>query len=264
MVPENPLRVALLVVAVVLADSTCSSVMHAESFDKPIRKTVVDLGPSSYLMPNNPSRIELSCFYYPDLMVKELNDPGVKGVLWVTMTPFINKNPHTCQLAHASTERFMAKLGWRFEGVKGPLMFLEPADGDGNGGRPFRVLDMKTGRKIFEDSTQWNDRLEFAHAPDGSVSLRYLRAVGGDCSIPKGGMSCWIKFSRHYGLLPATVPECTGYRRKGDKELNAGDLSLPPQEITTPSAIAYPVAVELSPRPSIKAIPGPVRCTPVM
>ncbi len=254
---------ALLGVAVVLGISTSASVARTESFDKPLRKTVVDLGPSPYLMPNDPARIQLSCFYYQDFMVKELNNPGLKGVRWVTVTPFTYENAPACRLAHASTERFMAKEWWSFEGVKGSLLFLEAADGDGNGGMPFRILDLGTGKKFFEDSAWWNGHLEFVHTTDETVSLRYLRVVGGDCSIPKEGMSCWSKFRRRYRLATATVPNCTGYRREGEKEWVVGDEGVPPEEISTASAIAYPVVVELSPRPTIKAVPGPVKCTPV-
>jgi hypothetical protein len=263
MVPENPVRVALLVVAAVLGNSTFGFVAHAESFDQPVRKTVVNLGRSPYLMPNNPSRIQLFCFYYRDFMIKELNNPGLKGVRWVTITPVIKKDAPACRLAYAPSERIMAKEWWSLEGVKGSLLFLEAADGDDNGGMPFRVLDMTTGKKIFEDSAWWKDHLEFERAADGRMSLRYLRVVGGDCSIPKDGMGCWSKFSRHYGLLPATVPKCVGYRHEGDKEWVVGDPGVPPDEISTASAIAYPVVVKLFPQPTIKAIPGQVTCTPV-
>jgi hypothetical protein len=128
---------------------------------------------------------------------------------------------------------------------------------------PFRVMDLKTGKKIFEDSAWWNGHLEFADTANQSVALRYLRVVGGDCSIPKDGMGCSSKFRRHYGLAPATVPKCTGYRHEGDKEWVVGDEGVAPEEITTASAIAYPVVVKLFPRPSIRAAPGPVKCTPV-
>jgi hypothetical protein len=250
-------------VTVVLGSSTSASVALAESFDKTVHKTVVNLGRSPYLMPNNPARIQLSCYYYHDFMIKELNDPGLKGVRWVTVTPVTNEEAPACRLAHASTERWMAKGWWGFEGVKGSLLFLEAADGDSNAGMPFRVLDLGTGKKIFEDSALWNGQLEFAHTAGGTVSLRYLRVVGGDCSIPKDGMSCWGKFRRRYGLVIATVPTCTGYRHEGEKEWVVGDEGVPPEEIDTASAIAYPVVVELFPRPSIRAVPGLVKCVPV-
>jgi hypothetical protein len=154
----------------------------------------------------------------------------------------------------------MTKDGWFFEGVKGSLLFLEASEGDENAGMPFRVVDMKTGQKLFEDSARGSGHLAFAHASDGNTSLRYLRRVGGDCSIPKDGMSCWSQFRRHYGLALATPPKWTGYRKEGEKEWVVGDEGVPPEEINTPSAIDYPVVVELSPRPSIRAVPGPVQC----
>jgi hypothetical protein len=157
----------------------------------------------------------------------------------------------------------MAKTWWGFLGVKGSLLFLEAADGDGNAGMPFRVLDMKSGRKIFEDSARGDSHPKFVPGPDGSESLRYLRRVGGDCSIPKDGMSCWSKFRRHYGLLPSTVPKCVGYRRVGDEQSAVSYDDLPPAEVSSPSVIDYPVTVELFPHPTIRAVPGPVKCFPI-
>ena len=94
---KNAIVALLGVTVVVLVNSTPASVAHTESFDKPIRKTVVNLGRSPYLMPNNPDRIQLSCFFYQDFMVKELNDPGVKGVRSVTVTPTIKESaPLSC------------------------------------------------------------------------------------------------------------------------------------------------------------------------
>lgn len=238
--------VGLLGLAVVLGSSTSASVALTESFDKPVRKMVVNLGRSSYLKPNNPARIQLSCFYYRDFMVRELNDPGLKGARWVTVTPFINEDAPPCRPALASTERIMAKEWWSFLGVKGSLLFLEAADGDSNGGMPFRVLDLETGKKIFEDSAWGNGHLEFMNTTDESVSLKYLRVVGGECSIPKHGMSCWSKFIRRYALADATEPKCTGYYHEGEKEWVMGDEGVPPDDINTPSAIAYPVVVEPS------------------
>ncbi len=260
---KNAIVALLGVTVVVLGNSTPASGAGTESFDKPIRRTVVNLGPSAYLMPNNPDQIQLSCFYYHDFMVKQLNDPGMKGVRWVTVTPVIKEDAPTCRVAHGSSERYMAKGWWSFEGVKRSLLFLEAADGDSNGGMPFRILDLKTGSKIFEDSEWWNGHLEFTHTADETMSLRYLRVVAGDCSIPKDGMNCWSKSRRRYGLANETVPKCSGYRVEGEKEWVVGDNGVPPEEISTASAIAYPVEVALFPRPSIKALPGPVNCSPV-
>ena len=252
--------VGLLGVTAALVNVISGSAATAGSFDKPVRKTVVDLGPSSTVMPKYPARIQLSCFYYHGLMVKQWNDQGVKGAPWVTITPAINGSTPACRPTHGSTEQFMTKDGWFFEGVKGPLLFLEASEGDENAGMPFRVLDIKTGKKVFEDSARAGAHLEFARTSNGNMSLRYLRRVGGDCSIPKDGMSCWNKFSNHYRLAVSPVPQCTGYRREGEKEWVVGAEGVPPEEINTPSAIDYPVVVEFFPEPSIRAVPGPVSC----
>jgi len=255
--------VALLGVTIALGNSTSATGAPTESFDKPLRKKVVNLVRSRYQLPYNPYRFQLSCFYYPGFMVKEVINRGVKGAFSVTVTPVIREAAPPCHLEHASTERLMSKDLWAFAGVKGSLLFLEEAEGDSNGGKPFRVLEWETGKRVFEDSTREIDHLEFLHTTDESVSLRYLRVVGGDCSIPMEGMNCWSKFKKHYGLATATVPRCTGYRRKGEHEGPVDHWGIPLVSIDTASAIDYPVEVDIFPHPSIRAIPGPVKCGPV-
>jgi len=253
MVPKHPIGVALIIVTVVLGHSACGSILLAEDFDKPVLKTVVDLGHSLYLRPSSSSRILLNCYYYQGFMVKQLDDPGLKGTRWVTVTPVLNGDAPACRRSHGSTERFMAKGWWGFIGMKGQLLFLESADGEDDG-MPVRILDLKTGRKIFEDSISLTHfRIDLARTPDGRMSMRYLRVVRGDCSIPKGGETCWNRFRQQFGLVLASVPTCTGYD---------GEQPVPVEEEETVSAISYPVVVELSPRPSIKAVPGPGTCRP--
>jgi len=249
-----PVRAALLVVTVVLGNSALASVALAESFDEPLRKMVVDLGPSPSQgqLPGSRFRVKLSCSYYPAFVIKELDDDGLKGTRWVTIVPVSDGQVPACRRSHGSKDRFIAQEWWSFIGVKGSLLFLEAADGDDNQGMPFRVLDLKTGKKIFEDSAWWDGHLEFAHTPDGKMSLSYLRVVGGGCSIPKGGTSCWNKFSEKFGLPLAAAPKCTNY---------LGEPTITAEDAEARSVIAYPVAVELFPQPSIKAVPGPVKCS---
>jgi hypothetical protein len=144
---RHPPRLALVIVAAALGNFAFGSATLAESFDKPLRKTVVDVGRSPYLMPGTTSlraaesRIKLLCFYYANFMVKELDDPGLKGTRWVTVAPVVNGHAPACHRSYSSTDRFVAKEWWSFTGVKGSLLFLQAADGDSNGGMPFRVLD---------------------------------------------------------------------------------------------------------------------------
>ena len=251
----------LCVVSLVLGNLTSSSFASAESFDKPVRKTVVELGPPS-LMPSRGGQIQLSCFYYPDFMVKQLVDPSEKGTQWVTIDPVRNGDSPGCRQSHSPMERFIAEDGWFFIGAKGSRVFLEAADGT-SGGMPFRILDQRTGKKIFEDSMWGRAHFEFLQESGGKLTVRYLRLVEGDCSLAKDEIGCWNKFREKYGLANATVPKCMGYRREGEREWVPGDEGVPPAEITNPSALVYPVLLEFSPRPSIKAAQGTVRCFPV-
>jgi hypothetical protein len=266
----NTLRVALVVVAVGFARAASCSAAPAESFDKPLRTTVVDLGRSQYLMPNNPSRIKLTCFYYPDFMVKQFDDPGLKGAD-ISVVPVLDGQVPACRRSRGAGERSITRIrGWSgyFKGVKDQLLFLDASDGS-DGGMPFAVFDWKTLEKLFQDSALFWDsnflrqNLAFERTPDGRLSLRYRRVVEGTCSIPKDGMSCWNSFRKQFGLASAPVPTCTGYRREGDKEWVVGDEGVPPEDIKTTSAIAYPVAAELFTKPSIDVAPGPVKCMPV-
>ena len=251
MIPRYPIGRTLVIIAVMLGHLAFSSALRA---DEPLRKTDVDLEQSAYLRPGTRSHILLSCFYYRDFMVKQLDDPGMKGVRWVTIAPVLNGQMPPCRRSHGPTERFIAKGWWGFIGVERQLLLLEAADGEDDG-IAVRVLDLRTKRKIFEDSISLTHfRIEFAYTQDGKVSgMRYLRVVQGDCSLPKGGETCWNRFRQQFGLLQESVPTCTGYE---------GEQPVPIEEEQTVSAITYPVVVELFPRPSIKAVAGPITCRP--
>jgi hypothetical protein len=202
-------------------------------------------------------------------MLKELNDPGLKGAAWIAIVPVLNGHVSPCRRSHGAGERLIGRRwGGYFKGVKGQLLFLDAEDGT-DGGMPFAIFDWKTGKKLFQDSVLFSNSgpvdadIEFAYAPDGKMSMSYLRVVEGDCSVPKDGITCWNKFREKFGLPLAPVPKCTGYYKEGEKKWALGDQGVAPGEVETTSVIAYPVVVELFPRPSIKAVAGPVKCSPV-
>jgi hypothetical protein len=223
---------------------------HAESFDKPLQKKVVDIGRSEYLMSNDNRHVTLTCSYYSTFMIKELNDPGNKGALSISVSP----DHAACTKTSGPGERlFNDQDGhpWDgyFAGVKQNLVFLRRSDGDG-GGLPFAAFDPTTGTKLFEDSVRLgsggNLDLNFVHASSSQITLRYSRVVTEDCSIPKDGSACWNKFKDKSGLKLAPMPSCN-YRGEDPR---------------APSVIDYRVEVSLFPKPSIKALANPVDCWP--
>jgi len=241
--------------------SLLSQVAQGESFDKPIRKVVVEVGQSKHFSPNDDRDFSLECFYYPAFMVKQLWAKDWKGTVMVTAISSPPDQLPPCRI----TINDPGEDGWVFIGAKGPLLFWEAPDGL-NGGEDFRVVDLRTGKKIFEDTALiWNRRaiqpFGFASAPDGKMLIRYRRVVVGDCSIPKDGTSCWSKLKVRFGLGNAPIPKCTGYRQPGQKGWVFPDPGVPPEEIGTESALTYPVEVELLPQPLTRPIPGLIRCS---
>jgi hypothetical protein len=255
MVREKISASLLFGAVIVLGMTISSSEAHAEPFDKPLQKKVVDLGQSPELRPSPDSHIKLTCSYYANFMIKELNDPGNKGALWIALVPAKSGHISACTRTHGPEDKvFKDRDGhyWDgyFGGVKRDLVFLFASDGT-DGGIPFTAFDSKTQAKIFRDSASIGnsyDGLDFVQASDTQMTLRYLRVVTGTCSIPKDGSACWNKFKEQLGLRLAPVPKCSDEPGK-----YAG---------TSPSVIAYPVEASLFPKPSIKAVGNPVRCYP--
>lgn len=251
----NPLGrvVVLLLVLSVLGFTSAAS---ADSFDTPLKKKVVDFGPSPYYRGGN-VRVKLSCYFYPTLMVKEY-DTGQKGAEWLAILLAENKAARPCTRSHVLGERVIEYPEWSgyFKGAKGNLVFFYASDGT-DGGMPFVVYDSRTGTKIFQDSTfdsTWLhnkvtvplfNRPRFSSAPDGQVSLRYLRVVEADCDLHREEASCWEQIRKKFELKSAQMPSCTGYK------------AIPTRWA---SAVAYPVEVLLFPQSAVKTIAGPVRC----
>jgi hypothetical protein len=59
---------------------------QGDSFDVPLKKKVVDFGPSPYYSASQNVRVKLSCYFYSTFMVKEY-DKGQKGAEWLAIVP---------------------------------------------------------------------------------------------------------------------------------------------------------------------------------
>ena len=234
------------------------SVAQTDSFDAPLKKEVVDLGPSPYYRRQD-VRVKLSCYFYQTFMVKEY-DEGQKGAEWQAILPIEKGAAPACTRSHAPGEKVIQYPEWSgyFSGAKGNLVFFDASDGT-NGGMPFAVYDARTATKIFEDSaydsSMWNkkvgespfNQLRIGTTRDGKVVLRYLRVVEAGCDLyHKEKAVCWEQVKKRLELKGTQAPVCSGY---------------------TPdrweSAVAYPVEVFLFPTPARKTISGPVKCWPV-
>ena len=164
-------RLVLLLVALI-------SISAAGSFDPPSRKKTVDLGraPNSFH-----DHAKLNCYFYPEFMVKEV-DMAEKGAERLAIVPIQHGVLPPCTRARSKNEIVIKPREWSgsFKGVKGNLVFFDADDG-WNGGMPFAIYDARTGKKIFNDSALGD--LEFADAPAGQISFRYMRILGGECNL---------------------------------------------------------------------------------
>ena len=235
---------------------------RAESFDNPLRKRVLDLGHSQYLMKSDNRHVTVTCWYYTHFMIKERNDPGMKGAELIALVPLrpghLPKCLQTLQPGEKEftewSEEYKKYLPWDayFAGVKRDLIFLEWSDGDANSGIPFTAFATDARTKVFEDSVTLEARgkrsLNFVSASDNQIVIRYFRVASAGCSIPKFGESCWGKLKEQTGLAHSPMPKCTDY-----EGAEAGVAA---------SVIAYPVEATLYPKPSIHPLGPPIRCYP--
>jgi hypothetical protein len=218
----------------------------------------MDLGSSRNNLPGKQSlRLKLSCFFYPNFVIKQYDNEGEKGAQWVAIVPIEKGAAPACTRTHASGERVFTppELDGYFYGVKGNLVFLNDADGL-NGGMPFTVYDFRTGKKIFRDSSgRWMqksgissfDRLNFSGGDDSDFTMTYMRVFEAACDLHTEKDACWEKVRKKLELKDAQMPVCTGYENISSRYA---------------SAVAYPVRVSLFPKPVTKTVAGPVKCFP--
>ena len=252
-----------------------TSFSWAASFDKPVSKKTVDLGPSKSNPPAqpNPAHDMVTCYYYPTFMVKEV-DLREKGAERLAVVP-AGKVAPPCTRTRGTTERVVKDWSGYFKGVKGNLVFFNADDG-WNGGMGFVVYDARTMKRLFEDVAQGD--LEFSVPGTPKMTLKYMRVVDAECDVTKEEATCWPRVQKKFGLEALAAPDCKAGYEKSAQELAKGrcqaqnsdnpqclarEIELARRQTSEASSvIAYPVEVVLSPKPAIKPVAGAVGCWP--
>jgi hypothetical protein len=215
-------------------------------------------------MPDKYTGVRLNCFYYAKFVVLELDDPGIKGSGLIAVRRSSSRSTNECKVENKPISDMSFDSGNYFVGAKGPFLFLQDSDGL-NGGVAFTIVDVRSGKKVFEDTAKtrlriWKPAITFSKGKNGNLTLHYLRVAVTDCSIPIGGANCWKRLEGKYGLKSIRIPSCAGYLRKGQRPGMPGTDDALLEERKVESAIAYPVRVTLSLQPQIIPIPGRVSC----
>lgn len=230
-------------------------------FDKPLHETHTPLP----LDPDNPqSKPMLSCFYYQDFMVKQV-DLGEEGAEQLSILHVQKgQTDPPCSRANAKDEIVIDSKTWSgyFEGVKGDFVFFHAEDGF-NDGLSFAVFNGWDGYKLFEDAAKLDKSvIAFAEIkllidpksdPETAIRLRYRRVYVAQCSLRADEKDCWKNIQQITGLTEAMPPSCEAAYEAEKKRLpkyaNMVD--------TYPSNITYEVEVVLNRRNSV------VRVTPI-
>lgn len=212
-------------------------------FDPPLDTMLVKLAPSPEAPGLTP---QVSCFYYPTFMVKQV-DLGEKGAESHAVVPAFDGKP-PCERVQDGEILLQDWHGY-FLGVKGNYVFLDADDGF-NGGVPFAVFSAtdKTGGKLFEDA---RDGFQAVDLDAQGLYLRLTRVLSADCSALIDKI-CWTKIQAVTGLPEDRKPDCKpAYDRDA------------PGFPDVPSVVKYPSEMRFLDRTLRQiALPGDVVCYP--
>jgi hypothetical protein len=228
----------MLLAAVILESFAGLSGARASAglFDKPAKAVHLPL----LADPANPqAKAQLSCFYYPHFMVKEV-DLGELGSEQLSLTPIASgqKKP-ACRSENSPDEKIVSPDDWSgyFWGVKGGYVFFSAEDG-WNGGMGFAVFTAADTKKIFEDTAKTWRSIQLTSS---GLTLRYRRVYGASCSLRADEATCWRQIKQDTGLTAAAAPDCAATYAAEQKRTPA----FAQQVLTDPSVFDYDVNVTI-------------------
>jgi hypothetical protein len=243
----------------VLLALCCAPAMAADPlFDRPLREKHVPL-PSDPLNPQLKAR--LSCFYYPHLMVKQV-DLGEKGADQLSMT-YVGKGQAepACRRARGKDEKIVSGWGGYFRGVRGSYVFFDADDGSG-GGLGFAVFNAGDEQKLFTDIAAELHAVALSgpvQDPDARpwyenpLVLRYRRVYQAPCSLRADAQGCWATIKSATGLAQAAPPDCAAAYAASESSTDKEQLAMMRAD---PSMIEYEVEAVLDGHGVIRLSPA--------
>jgi len=232
------MHISTMVAASLILTSGALPAAAANLFDTPAKTIHLPL-PAD---PANPTdKAQLSCFYFPRFMVKEV-DLGEVGAEQLSIVPVATgagaKKP-VCKRENVDGEKVVSAEDWGgyFWGAKGNYVFFSSEDG-WNGGMGFAVFDLDA-KKLFEDTAKtWHS----IQVVEGGATLRYQRVYEAPCSIKgEDGEGCWSQIQKDTGLADTPAPDCTApYEAEQRRTPN-----LAQQVLNDPTVFDYDVSVTL-------------------
>ncbi|MFC4761825.1 hypothetical protein [Dyella koreensis] len=212
-------------------------------FDQPLREQHLTLPPNP-ADPNPSAHPKVSCYYYPDLMVKEVDLEGLKGAGQLSMVTLRKGQAEpACRRENIDGETVIRDWSGYFRGVRQGYVFFDGSDG-ANGGRPFAVYDSAGDGKIFSDVAAPLLSVKPLLPPRDPelrpwyyhpLTLTYRKFYVAPCSMRSDATHCWAMIKQATGLTKATMPDCDaayGVEEKGLSAEQREDLRSDPSVIT--------------------------------
>lgn len=195
----------------------------------------------------------VTCTFYADIMIR------ISG----TDTPapedaVLLQHPPAAAACAAPPSHGVAlpTAGFDLSGRKGNFLVFEAADP--TGASALIVFDARSGRKLFADG---ESSIRTAEDIQGTLRLRYSRAVNSTCSLLAERDGCWSALLAS-GQIPRGVFSGPPAREACAKAYRpAGSPAVPDDD---PSMVSYPVALTLDSAGNAAVKPaGPVGCDPM-
>jgi hypothetical protein len=223
--------------------------------DVALAAPVFDMPAKVITIPASGDQDAVTCTFYADVMVR------ISG----TDTPapddaMLLRNPAAPAAAACAAKPLhgveLPSSGFDLSGRKGDFLIFEASDPTGASG--LIVFDARSGRKLFADG---ESSIAAAEDIQGTLRLRYVRAINGACSLLADRDGCWAallaggEIPRGVFAGPPSRETCAiAYRQ-------AASPAVPDDD---PSMISYPVAVTLdgAGHASVR-IMGPIGCDPM-
>jgi hypothetical protein len=238
---KHPWMIGLVAASAMIASVCGWAADNAKPFDRPLHKQHLTLPPNPS-DPNPEAHPEVSCWYYPGLMVKELDLDWIKGAAQLSMVHLKKGQAEPeCRRENIDGEYVVQDWNGAFQGVRQGYVFFTAADGDA-----FAVYD-GADRKIFADAADAFLSIEpMLPPPDPELRpwyyaplvLNYQKVYLAPCSMRSDGAHCWTLVKRATGLTQKALPDC-------DAAYKAQEKTTPPEYLDDlrkdPSIIVYAV-----------------------
>ena len=214
---------------------------QADLFDKPVSEQKVP--------PKTDTESEITCTYYPDLMVRETgtDTPAPDDAV------LLRDAQHPCDPNGIGVTLKTSAYG--LAGRKGQFLLFEATDP--NGASAFIVIDAGSGKTLYHDDMASDNGIHSVAIENVGLHIRFKRAINATCSFVKEGAACWSRLIRE-GKIPRAMPAVPA------AQTCAGDLRRANSSPDDPAIVTYDVDMTVDATGKAHVVSrGAVGCEPL-